>query len=174
VIAQGAQESKLNLTLAGYVRPRENQNADTLNLAQMGERMLSDLRRLVRSDPTFGGRATTRIAESKIKGGGSNDGSFDDIGAFVTQPIQLIVYWTDPDDIDTAIEAVVRACKSIKKGVTPAGASRPYHFSVKYVSRRMTDPDELPSVQVPAVWVVRDLGSTEDVVFAEAAFPAAA
>jgi hypothetical protein len=155
---QGGQESRLAVSLAAYVRPPENQNADTLNLAQRGERMLSDLRRLVRADPTFGGRAVTHIAQSRLMPGASNDGSFDDVGAYVVQPVQVVVYWTDPDDIDTAIEAIVRACKGIRK-------SAGYKHSVKYVSRRMTDPDELPSDQVPAVWVVRDPGPSEGLVF---------
>jgi len=158
---QGAQESRLAVHLTAYVRPPENQNADALNLAQRGERILSDLRRLVRADPTFGGRAVTKISQSRIMPGASNDGSFDDVGAYVVQPILVIVYWTDPDDIDTAFEAIVRACKGIRK-------SAGYKHTVKYVSRQLTDPDELPSEQVPAVWVVRDPGQNENPVFLDA------
>jgi len=155
---QGAQQSRLTVQLIGYVRPRENQNADTVNLAKLGEAMLSDLRRLARADSTFGGRATTHIAESRLLPGASNDGSWDDVGAYVVQPVQLVIYWVDPDWINVAIEAVVKACKGIKQ-------SAGYKHTVKYVSRRMTDPDELPSTQVPAIWVVRELGPSEDLVY---------
>jgi hypothetical protein len=158
VIPQGAQQSLLTLHLAAFVRPRENQNADTLDLAERGERMLADLRKLQRSDPTFGGRAVTHIAESRILPGSQNDGSFDDVGVFVVQPILLVVFWADPSWINTAIEAVVRACKGIKK-------SAGYNHTVKYVSRRGTDPEEMPSEQLPAVWVLRPLGPSEDVTF---------
>lgn len=158
--AQGAQQSRLTLTLAGYVRPRENENADTVKMASLGEAMLSDLRRLVRIDPTFGGRATTHIAQSILLPGAENDGSFDDVGAYVRQPVRLTVYWADPDWIDVAIEAVVKACKGIK-----VSAGLGYHNTVRYVTRHMTDPDELPTAQVPAVFVLRELGATEDLVY---------
>ena len=154
----GSQDSRLILHIAGYVRPRENQNADTLDLAKMGEGMLSDIRRLVRSDPTFGGRETTHIAQSRLLSGALSDGSFDDVGAYVVQPVRLVIFWTDPEWVNVAIEAVVRACKGIKK-------SAGYNNSVKYVSRHMTDPDELPSAQVPAIFVVRELGPSEDLTY---------
>ena len=155
---QGAQQSKLTLHIAGYVRPRENQNADELELAKLGRRLLADIRQLVRSDFTFGGRTLTRIAQSWLLPGASNDGSWDDVGAFVVQPVMLLIYWTNPDDVETAIEAVVKACKSIKR-------SGGYRNTVKYVSRRMTDPDELPSEQVPALWVVEPLGGSEELTY---------
>lgn len=155
---QGAQQSRLGLTLAGYVRPRENQNADETDIAGLGEAMLADLRKLVRSDPTFGGRATTHIAESRLLSGATNDGSFDDIGAYVTQPIQLVIFWTDPSWLNVAIKAVVKACKGIKQ-------SAGYNNTVRYVTRHMTDPDELQSPQVPAVFVLREIGGTEDLVY---------
>lgn len=155
---QGAQSSKLVLHIAGFVRPAEQQNADTVNLAKLGEAMLSDIRRLVRSDPTFGTRALTRIAQSRLLGGAANDGGWDDTGAYVIQPVELTVFWTNPDDLNTAIEAVVKACKGIKR-------SGGYKNSVKYVSRRMTDPDDLPSTQVPAIWVLRPLGGSEELTY---------
>src|SRR5262245_52140 len=157
-MSQGAQKSELTLHLAAYMRPPENVNADALRLPQRGEQLLADLRKLVRSDPTFGGRATTHIAESRLLSGASNDGSFDDVGVYVVQPIRLVVYWTDPDHLDIAIEAVVKACKGIKR-------SAGYKHSVKYVSRNLTDPDELQTDQIPAVWVVRDLGATEELTY---------
>ncbi len=104
----GAQDSRLVLHISGFVRPRENQNADTVNMAELGEKLLSDIRRLVRSDPTFGGRAVTHIAQSRLISGASNDGSWDSVGAFVVQPVRLVIFWTDPEWIDVAIEAVVR------------------------------------------------------------------
>jgi len=155
---QGAQASRLTLHIAGYVRPPEMQNADRVNLARLGEGMLSDIRRLVRADATFGTRALTRIAQSWLLGGASNDGGWDDAGAYVVQPVELLVYWTNPDDLNTAIEAVVKACKSIKR-------SGGYRNTVKYVSRRMTDPDDLPTTQIPAVWVLRPLGGSEGLTY---------
>lgn len=155
---QGAQASRLTLHIAGYVRPPEMQNADRLDLAKLGEGMLSDIRRLLRADPNFGTRAMTRIAQSRLLGGASNDGGWDDAGAFVVQPVELIVYWTDPNDLNTAIEAVVKACKSIKR-------SGGYRNTVKYVSRRQTDPDDLDSTKVPAVWVLRPLGGSEELTY---------
>lgn len=155
---QGAQASRLTLHIAGYVRPREQQNADTVNLAKLGEDLLADIRRLLRADKNFGVRALTRIAESRLLGGASNDGGWDDVGAYVVQPIELIVYWTDPNDLNTAIEAVVKACKSIKR-------SGGYKNTVRYVSRRMTDPDEMDSAQVPAIWVVRPPGGSEELAY---------
>jgi len=155
---QGAQASRLTLHIAGYVRPPELQNADRVNLAKLGEGMLSDIRRLLRADPNFGTRALTRIAQSRLIGGASNDGGWDDVGAYVVQPVELIVYWTNPDDLNTAIEAVVKACKSIKR-------SGGYRNTVKYVSRRMTDPDDLPTAQIPAVWVLRPLGGSEELTY---------
>lgn len=155
---QGGQSSKLTLHVAGYVRPRENQDADKLRLAQLGRRMLADIRQLVRSDFTFGGRSTTHIAQSWLLSGASNDGSWDDIGVYVVQPILLLIYWTNPDDVDVAIEAVVKACKGIKRSAS-------YRYTVRYVSRRMTDPDELPSDQVPAIWVVEPPGGSEDLAY---------
>ena len=155
----GAQQSNLTLHINGYVRPRETQDADKLDLAKLGERMLADIRALVRSQsPNWGIRAQTRIAESRLLGGASNDGSWDDVGAFVVQPVRLIVFWTTPDDVNTAIEAVLKACKGIKR-------SAGYRHTVKYVSRRMTDPDELPSDQIPAIWVVRPPGESEDLPY---------
>lgn len=156
---QGAQASRLTLHVAGYVRPPEMQNSDTVKLAKLGEGMLADIRRLLRADPNFGTRALTRIAQSRLMGGATNDGGWDDAGAFVVQPVELVIYWTNPDDIDTAIEAVVKACKSIKR-------SGGYRNTVKYVSRRMTDPDDLPSTQIPAVWVLRPpLGGSEELTY---------
>lgn len=155
---QGAQASRLTLHIAGYVRPPEMQNADRLDLAKLGEGMLSDIRRLLRADPNFGTRAMTRIAQSRLLGGASNDGGWDDAGAYVVQPVELIVYWTDPNDLNTAIEAVVKACKSIKR-------SGGYRNTVKYVSRRQTDPDDLDSTKVPAVWVLRPLGGSEELTY---------
>ena len=155
---QGAQSSRLTLHIAGFVRPPEHQNADRISLARLGEALLSDIRRLARADSTWGGRTTTRIAESRLLSGASNDGGFDDTGAYVVQPIELIVFWTNPDDLNTAIEAVVKACKGIKR-------SAGYKNTVKYVSRHQTDPDDLPSTQVPAIWVLRPLGGSEELTY---------
>lgn len=155
---QGSQASRLTIHVAGYVRPPEMQNADTVNLAKLGEVLLSDIRRLIRSNPQFGTRALTRIAESRLMGGASNDGGWDDVGAFVVQPVELLVYWTDPDDLNTAIEAVVKACKSIKR-------SGGYKNTVKYVSRRMTDPDDMASTDLPAIWVLRPMGGSEELTY---------
>ena len=158
MIAPGAQQSRLTLHLSGYVRPRENQNADSADLASLGEGLLSDIRKLQRADPTFGGRKATHIAESSLLGDGSNDGSWDDTGAFVVQPIRLVIFWTDPDWIDIAIKAVEKACKGIR-------LASGYRNTVKYVSRRMTDPDDLASKDIPAIWVVRPLGGSEELTY---------